>query len=183
MKSMDVADCAKERGSYAASTWLLVLCGCGFERLRSEACVSGANRVIIPPRQNRLMRIGLPFTRTGALSRNEVIIIIVVLVVGLLLLAITVPCMIPARSTAQLNTIGNNLRIIEGAKEQWALKNAKTTEDAVSLTDLTEYFKNNQIPPSLAGETYQVTKVGALAKAILSQRLNGRDGALTTTSF
>ena len=81
------------------------------------------------------------------------------------------------------NNLGNNLRVIEGAKEQWALENRKMPEDKVSLTDLTAYFKNNRTPVSVLGETYVVTTVGGLAQAITKGELNGRRGPFTVTSF
>ena len=111
-------------------------------------------------------------------------IMIVVAIIGLLA-AIAIPNFVRARETAQLNSIGNNLRIIEGAKEQWALENKKVTTDAVALTSLTAYFKNNTTPAALAGETYAVTTVGVLASATLpgGATLNGKAGPFTTTSF
>ena len=111
-------------------------------------------------------------------------IMIVVAIIGLLA-AIAIPNFVRARETAQLNSIGNNLRIIEGAKEQWALENKKVTTDTVALTDLTAYFKNNTTPAALAGEAYSLTTVAALAKATLpgSATLNGKAGPFTTTSF
>jgi prepilin-type N-terminal cleavage/methylation domain-containing protein len=111
-------------------------------------------------------------------------IMIVVAIIGLLA-AIAIPNFVRARETAQLNSIGNNLRIIEGAKEQWALENKKVTSDTLAMTDLTAYFKNNTTPAALAGETYAVTVVGTLASATLpgSATLNGKAGPFTTTSF
>ena len=111
-------------------------------------------------------------------------IMIVVAIIGLLA-AIAIPNFVRARETAQLNSIGNNLRIIEGAKEQWALENKKVTTDTVALTDLTAYFKNNTAPASQAGETYTVSVVSTLATATLpaSATLNGKTGPFTTTSF
>jgi len=111
-------------------------------------------------------------------------IMIVVAIIGLLA-AIAIPNFVRARETAQLNSIGNNLRIIEGAKEQWALENKKVTTDTVAMSDLTAYFKNNIIPPSLANETYAVATVGALTTATLPSgaTLNQKGGPFTTTSF
>ena len=84
-----------------------------------------------------------------------------------------------------LNSIGNNLRIIEGAKEQWALENRKVTTDALALSDLTAYFKKNRPPPSIAGEVYAVSTVGVLANATLPPgvALSGKTGPFTTTNF
>src|SRR5688572_3781679 len=111
-------------------------------------------------------------------------IMIVVAIIGLLA-AIAIPNFVRARETAQLNSIGNNLRIIESAKEQWALENKKVTTDPVGITDLTGYFKNNTAPASVANETYSLTTVGALAEAQMTGgvTLNGKAGPFATTSF
>ena len=110
---------------------------------------------------------------------------LIVGVVMLVLAAIAIPNFVRARETKCLNSIGNNLRIIEGAKEQWALENRKVPTNAVSLSDLTVYFKESRIPASLAGETYLVTTAGAMAQCVLSgdSTLNGRRGPFTTTSY
>ena len=83
------------------------------------------------------------------------------------------------------NSIGNNLRIIEGAKEQWALENKKVTTDPVTLSDLTAYFRNNVLPPGVVGEVYVVSTVGVLAHATLPPggKLIGKTGPFTTTSY
>lgn len=49
-------------------------------------------------------------------------IMIVVAIIGLLA-AIAIPNFVKARGTAQKNACINNLRQIDGAKEQWALEN------------------------------------------------------------
>ena len=54
-------------------------------------------------------------------------IMIVVAIIGLLA-AIAIPNFVKARETARKNTCINNLRLIDGAKQTWALeKNAATT--------------------------------------------------------
>src|SRR4030081_3243553 len=81
-------------------------------------------------------------------------IMIVVAIIGLLA-AIAIPNFVKARENAQLNSIFNNLRIIEGAKDQWALENKKGTGDLPVDTDLAPYMKNSSYPPTLVvGETY-----------------------------
>ena len=49
-------------------------------------------------------------------------IMIVVAIIGLLA-AIAIPNFVRARTTAQMNACINNLRQIDGAKQQWALEN------------------------------------------------------------
>jgi prepilin-type N-terminal cleavage/methylation domain-containing protein len=52
-------------------------------------------------------------------------IMIVVAIIGLLA-AIAIPNFIRARTTSQANACVNNLRQIDGAKQQWALENNQT---------------------------------------------------------
>ena len=99
------------------------------------------------------------------------------------LAAMAIPNFVDRHPTGSLNAIGNNLRLIEGAKEQWALDNRKLLEAPVALSDLTAYFKNSRVPASVAGETYQVTTVGELAQALMKGEINGHRGPFTTSSF
>jgi len=68
-------------------------------------------------------------------------IMIVVAIIGLLA-AIAIPNFIKARETARKNTCINNLRLIDGAIQQWALENGKNSTDNVSshLSSLTPYL-------------------------------------------
>src|SRR5688572_8471111 len=67
-------------------------------------------------------------------------IMIVVAIIGLLA-AIAIPNFVKARENAQMNSIYNNLRILEGAKDQWALEQKKGTGAAVTFADIAEYLK------------------------------------------
>jgi prepilin-type N-terminal cleavage/methylation domain-containing protein len=108
-------------------------------------------------------------------------IMIVVAIIGLLA-AIAIPNFVRARESAQLNSIANNLRILEGAKEQWALENKKSTTDAVAMNNLTDYLKNNTIV-AVVGETYTVAAVNVLISANGSGTLAGKTPPFTITSF
>ncbi len=66
-------------------------------------------------------------------------IMIVVAIIGLLA-AIAIPNFIKARETARKNTCINNLRLIDGAIQQWALENNKNSTDTVVLGSLTTYL-------------------------------------------
>ena len=59
-------------------------------------------------------------------------------VVGLLA-AIAIPNCVKARQTAQYKAIVNNLRMIEGAKAQWALENRKPEGTPVTEQDLAQF--------------------------------------------
>jgi prepilin-type N-terminal cleavage/methylation domain-containing protein len=70
-------------------------------------------------------------------------IMIVVAIIGLLA-AIAIPNFVKARATAQKNACINNLRQIDGAKEQFGLENKKTTGAPVVAGDIfgaTSYIK------------------------------------------
>ena len=93
-------------------------------------------------------------------------IMIVVAIIGLLA-AIAIPNFVKARESAQLNSIFNNLRIIEGAKDQWALENKKGTGDTVgSTTTISDYLKGGTVKP-VVGEVYATTTVGTASTATL----------------
>jgi len=66
-------------------------------------------------------------------------IMIVVAIIGLLA-AIAIPNFIKARETARKNTCINNLRLIDGAIQQWALEAQAAANSTVSLGKLTSYL-------------------------------------------
>ena len=66
-------------------------------------------------------------------------IMIVVAIIGLLA-AIAIPNFVKARSTSQTNACINNLRLIDGAKQQWALEAKKTSTDSPVESDLQSYL-------------------------------------------
>jgi prepilin-type N-terminal cleavage/methylation domain-containing protein len=90
-------------------------------------------------------------------------IMIVVAIIGLLA-AIAIPNFVRAREQAQLNSIVNNLRIVEGAKDQYALENKKGTGDTTDLTTIKSYLKGGTIN-TVVNETYTTDKVGTSASA------------------
>ncbi len=89
-------------------------------------------------------------------------IMIVVAIIGLLA-AIAIPSFINARNTSRKNACINNLRQIDGAKEQWALANnaatGNTTVDMTALVGAAGYIKAS--PACAAGGAYTVGAVGA----------------------
>jgi prepilin-type N-terminal cleavage/methylation domain-containing protein len=66
-------------------------------------------------------------------------IMIVVAIIGLLA-AIAIPNFVRARTTAQMNACINNLRQIDGAKQQWALEHQATSTAAPGATDVQPYM-------------------------------------------
>ena len=66
-------------------------------------------------------------------------IMIVVAIIGLLA-AIAIPNFVRARTTSQTNACISNLRIIDGAKGQWALEVHKQNTDTPGDTDIQPYL-------------------------------------------
>jgi len=66
-------------------------------------------------------------------------IMIVVAIIGLLA-AIAIPNFVKARKTSQTNACINNLRQIDGAKQQWALEEGKTSADTPGNAELQPYL-------------------------------------------
>ena len=79
-----------------------------------------------------------------------------------MMLAIAVPNFIKARDVAMENACINNLRMIEAAKQEWALENNKTGADTPTQADLAHYLPNGQFPKCPAGGTYTI---GAVSNA------------------
>ena len=85
-------------------------------------------------------------------------IMIVVAIIGLLA-AIAIPNFVRARNTAQQNACINNLRQLDGAKQQWALENKKADTDTMTSDDVKVYIKNNSFPHCPASGTYTLNAV------------------------
>ncbi len=65
------------------------------------------------------------------------------------------------QAVASANSCINNLRNIEGAKDQWALENKKGTGDVVRAQDLQPYLRNTTIPACPQGGVYTLNVIGA----------------------
>jgi prepilin-type N-terminal cleavage/methylation domain-containing protein len=75
-------------------------------------------------------------------------IMIVVAIIGLLA-AIAIPNFIHSRTTSQQNACINNLRLIDSAKQQWALEQKQVTSASPAGTDLQPYLgrgSNGELP-------------------------------------
>src|SRR5688572_33304085 len=79
-------------------------------------------------------------------------IMIVVAIIGLLA-AIAIPNFVKARGTAQKNSCINNLRQIDGAKEQWALETKQSAGAATVDASVNAYIKGGA-PSCPGGGTY-----------------------------
>jgi prepilin-type N-terminal cleavage/methylation domain-containing protein len=80
-------------------------------------------------------------------------IMIVVAIIGLLA-AIAIPNFVRARTTSQMNACINNLRQVDGAKQQWALETKQATNATPQISDISVYLRNSVVcPASGAGGT------------------------------
>ena len=85
-------------------------------------------------------------------------IMIVVAIIGLLA-AIAIPNFVRARQTSQTNACINNLRIIDAAKQQWALEKGQSTTATPSSTDIVPYLgRSGSVMPTcpIAAKSYTI---------------------------
>lgn len=75
-------------------------------------------------------------------------IMIVVAIIGLLA-AIAIPNFVRARQTSQTNACVNNLRQIDGAKQQWALENGQQATATPGEGDIAVYLGRNSTATTL----------------------------------
>ena len=101
-------------------------------------------------------------------SRNSgftlVEIMIVVAIIGLLA-AIAIPNFVRARTTSQKNACINNLRQIDGAKQQWALENNQTGSAACTAVNIVPYMGRGAtgvMPTCPAGGTYTIGTIAVI---------------------
>ncbi len=81
-------------------------------------------------------------------------IMIVVAIIGLLA-AIAIPNFVRARATSQKNACINNLRQVDGAKQQWALETKQQDSATPGFGDISGYLKNEvRCPSSGSGTTF-----------------------------
>ncbi len=91
-----------------------------------------------------------------------------------LLAAVAVPNFIQARNAARGSTCVNNLRLIDSAKEQFAIENNLATGVATISDDVTPYLKANAFPacPSTA-TAYTTNPIGFYPVCALSAAAAG----------
>jgi prepilin-type N-terminal cleavage/methylation domain-containing protein len=97
-------------------------------------------------------------------------IMIVVAIIGLLA-AIAIPNFVRARTTSQKNACINNLRQIDGAKQQWALENHQQSTASPASTVLAPYLGRGTagaFPTCPAAGTYTIGNVSTAPTCSLS---------------
>ena len=102
---------------------------------------------------------GLLTTGTTSSGGQDVMLSSVMAPIGMLA-AIAIPNFVKARTTSQQNTCINNLRMIDSAKEQWAMAQNKMDGDEVDPDGIKEYMRGARIPVCPQGGTYTLGPVG-----------------------
>lgn len=132
-----------------------------------EAGMSEVMNQILSHQQNMQSAMVIQNKKNGVLSLGnssaggrEMIASMMMAPAGMLA-AIAIPSFMKAKATSTQNSCINNLRMIEAAKEQWALANKKNTGDAVVSSEVTQYIKGNQLPVCPQGGTYTLNAVGS----------------------
>src|ERR1700723_3700961 len=90
-------------------------------------------------------------------------IMIVVAIIGLLA-AIAIPNFVRARQTSQTNACINNLRIIDAAKQQWALEKGQQTTATPNSTDIEPYLgrAGTAMPNEPLGGSYTINALSVV---------------------
>ncbi|OGV68663.1 MAG: hypothetical protein A2283_20670 [Lentisphaerae bacterium RIFOXYA12_FULL_48_11] len=102
---------------------------------------------------------GILVTGISSSSGREMIGSTMIAPVGLLA-AIAIPSFVKARNTAQQNACINNLRMLDSAKEQWALSAKKADGVQVEIPAMLQYIKGAKMPICPKGGTYKVNVIG-----------------------
>jgi len=84
---------------------------------------------------------------------------IVVSIIGLLA-AIAIPSFVKSSNTSQQNACINNLRQIDGGKEQAAMALHLSDTDTVASTSVDEYIKGSTSPTCPGGGVYDYKAIG-----------------------
>lgn len=84
-------------------------------------------------------------------------LMMVITILGLLA-SIALPSFANARTTSRTNACINNLRQLTGAKDQWAMENAKNDTDLVVMNEVLVYMKGG-LPICPSSGTYGFTTV------------------------
>jgi prepilin-type N-terminal cleavage/methylation domain-containing protein len=108
-------------------------------------------------------------TKRAGFTLVEIMIVVAIIA---LLAAIAVPGFLRARKRSQASKIINDLRMISGAIDQYAIENSKQSTDLVAVADWTNFIKKDTnlyvTGQDLFGNAYGTQTVDSLPKVPLS---------------
>ena len=81
-----------------------------------------------------------PHTKHAGFTLVEIMIVVAIIA---LLAAIAVPGFLRARKRSQASKILNDLRLIDGAVDQYSIETGRKTGDVVNVADWTNYLKKD----------------------------------------
>src|SRR5947208_8785500 len=87
-------------------------------------------------REKKLVMLRKLSTKRAGFTLVEIMIVVAIIA---LLAAIAVPGFLRARERSQASKILNDLRMISGAIDQYAIENSKQSDDSVLVADWTKY--------------------------------------------
>lgn len=102
----------------------------------------------------------------GSNSKRRGITLLEVMIISLIigiLVAIAVPNFVTARENSRRKTCIANLRVLDGAKEQWAMETRASAGSNVQMSDLTTggFLRGNATGPKCPiGGTYTLRTIG-----------------------
>lgn len=108
-------------------------------------------------------RDGVAVEGISSAGAKEMAASVMIAPVGLLA-GIAIPSFMKARSTSQSNACINNLRMLEAAKEQWALENKKAMGDTVMAPGVLKYLGMGRMPICPQGGRYTLNVIGKNAR-------------------
>lgn len=106
---------------------------------------------------------------------NILVWTVIIALIGLFVWAIVIPNLRPARVGDHQPACINNLRQLDGAKQQWALENGKTNGTIVTENDIKPYIKldaKGNLPKCPGGGIYTIGKVGEPVTCSLGTTVN-----------
>ena len=105
------------------------------------------------------LQSGILVQGTSSASGKEVLAGMVAAPIGLMA-GIAIPSFVKARGTAQHNACINNLRMIDAAKEQWALEQGKAAGSEVDVEAMKKYLRGGAMPACPNGGVYTINAIG-----------------------
>lgn len=105
-------------------------------------------------------RDGVAVVGVGSSGGREMLTQLAMAPIGMLA-GIAVPSFVNARSRARSTACRSYLRMIEGAKEQWAMEHNKTAADTPTEQEIGLFLPGGRMPVCPQGGTYTIGKIGA----------------------